>query len=65
MLDFGGCCAFKEVEADVLPQDKSRIGDNRNVRVGQFAVDDMKVGTANTTGTHPNPYLARPWLPVG
>ena len=39
--------------------------DNRNVRIGQFAVDDMKVGTANTTGPHLNPYLARPGLPIG
>jgi hypothetical protein len=39
--------------------------DNRNVRVGQFAVDDMKVGTANSTGTHLDSYLARPGLPIG
>jgi hypothetical protein len=39
--------------------------DNRNVGVGQFAVDDMKVGTANTTGTHLDSYLARSGLPIG
>jgi hypothetical protein len=40
-------------------------GDNRNARVGQFAVDDMKVGAANSTGIHLNSYLARPGLPLG
>ena len=39
--------------------------DNRNVRVGQFAVDDMQVGAADAAGTHLNPYLAWPGLPLG
>ena len=39
--------------------------DNRNVRVGQFAVDDMPVGAADAAGTYLNPYLAWPGLPLG
>ena len=39
--------------------------DDRNLRVGQFAIDDMQIGAADAAGGDLNPYLARPWLPIG
>ena len=38
---------------------------NRNVRVGQFAVDDMQVGAADAACGHLDANLARPWFAIG
>jgi hypothetical protein len=50
---------------DIDPANNLMARDNRNVRVGQLAVDDMQIGAADAAGAHLNPYLARPWLRIG
>jgi hypothetical protein len=39
--------------------------DDRITDVGQFAVDDMKVGAADTAGAHPHPDFIRPGIGRG
>ena len=49
----------------VDPADDFVAGDDRNLRVGQLAVDDMQVGAANAASGHFDPNFVRPRLSVG
>ena len=40
-------------------------GDERQLRLGQVAVDDVEVGAADAAGVHPHQHLPRPGLGVG
>ena len=47
------------------PANDLMAGNNRNVRVGQFAVDDMQIGAADAACGHLDANLTRPWFAIG
>ena len=47
------------------PADDLVARDDRHLRVGQFAIDDMQIRAADAAGGHFHSNLARPGLPIG
>src|ERR1019366_5441052 len=47
------------------PADDLVARNDRHLRVGQLAIDDMQVGAADAVSGHLHPDLPRPGLPVG
>ena len=47
------------------PADDFVTRDDRHLRVGQFAIDDMQVRAADAAGGHLHSNLAGPGLPIG
>ena len=46
------------------PADDLVSGDDRQLRVGQFAIDDMEIGSADAARRHLEADLPWSWLPV-
>ena len=47
------------------PADDLMARDDRHLRVGQLAIDDMQIRAADAAGGHLHANLARPGLPIG